>query len=61
MLITEHPYNGNENLIRHSSDAGFTIIQNETGNEYGEAIDRFPCPYTYTETDHKIEEDETNE
>lgn len=61
MLITEHPYNGREDRIRHVSDAGFTIIQNETGNEYGEAIDRYPSKYTYAETDHPIEEDETNE
>lgn len=60
-VIQEHPYNGREDRIRHVSDAGFTIIQNETGNEYGEAIDRYPCPYTYSETDHKIEEETDNE
>lgn len=60
-LITEHPYNGRNDLIRHYSDAGLTILQTDTGNEYGEAIDRYPCPYTYTETDHKIEEETDNE
>ena len=61
-LMTEHPYNGREDRVRHSSDAGFTVLQNETGNEYGEAIDRYPSKYTYSETDHPIEpeEDENN-
>lgn len=54
-LVVDYPYNGNENLIRHYSDAGFTIRQIETGNEYGEAIDRYPSKYTYEETDNPIE------
>ena len=44
-------------LIRTWSDAGFYIIQNETGIEYAEAID-VPDKYTYRESDRKIEEDE---
>lgn len=55
MLITEHPYNGRQDRIRHYSDAGFTVRQIETGNEYGEAIDRYPSKYTYEETDNPIE------
>lgn len=61
MLVVDYPYNENENLIRHYSDAGFTVRQKETGNEYGEAIDRYPSKYTYEETDHPIEEETVNE
>lgn len=58
MLIEEYPYNDNSKLIRHYSNAGFTIRQIETGNEYGEAIDLYPCKYTYEETDNPIEEED---
>ena len=54
----EYPYNGNPNLIRYYSILGYTVIQNETGNEYGEAIDRYPSKYTYTISENKIEPDE---
>jgi hypothetical protein len=43
------------NLYRNYSDAGFYILQNETGVEYAEAIDVENAPYTYTETDKPIE------
>lgn len=58
MLIEEYPYAERDNLIRHYSDAGMMIRQAETGYEYGEAIDRYPCKYTYEETDTPIETDE---
>lgn len=45
-------------LFRSYSDEGFTLIQNETGIEYSEAIDVEDAPYTYTETENKIEEEE---
>ena len=38
-------------LVRHYSDEGKMMLQNETGIMYGEAVDIVPCPYTYTETD----------
>ena len=41
-------------LIRHFSDAGMMIRQNETGVEYIEAIDVDGTPYTYTETDKLV-------
>lgn len=44
------------NLYCTYSDEGFYIIQNETGAEYAEAIDVEGAPYTYTESDKKIEE-----
>lgn len=50
------------NLYRNYSDEGFYIIQNETGIEYSEAIDVEGAPYTYSESDKLIEnEDEATE
>ena len=37
---------------------GFYILQNETGVKYAEAIDVEGAPYTYSETDEKIETEE---
>ena len=45
-------------LYRNYSDQGNYIIQNETGVKYDEAIDVEDAPYTYTETDEKIEIEE---
>ena len=45
----------NYRLVKHYSDNGLYILQNETGEEYSEAIDVIPCRYTYTETDKPIE------
>ena len=42
-------------LIKHYSDSGLFLMQNETSIMYAEAIDIIPCPYTYTETDLPIE------
>jgi hypothetical protein len=44
-----------DNRIRHYSDSGFRILQNETGIVYDDAVDVLPCRYTYTETDEPIE------
>jgi hypothetical protein len=44
-----------DNRIRHYSDSGFRILQNETGIVYDDAVDVLPCKYTYTETDEPIE------
>lgn len=43
-----------DTLIKHYSDQGYLLLQNETGNKYAEPIDRIPCVYTYTETDELI-------
>ena len=40
-----------DKFIRHYSDNGKKIRQVETGVVYDEAVDVFPCRYTYTETD----------
>lgn len=42
-------------LNRTYSDAGFYILQNETGIKYSEAVDVEGAPYTYSETDEPIE------
>lgn len=50
-----------ENLIKTYSDEGKQILQNETGNIYDEAVDVYPCRYTYSEVEEPIESEETNE
>lgn len=47
------------NLVKHYSDNGKYILQNETGIEYAEAVDVLPCRYTYSETQKNIEDDNT--
>ncbi len=42
-------------LYKTYSDAGYYIIQNETGHLYEEAIDVENAPYTYSESDQMIE------
>lgn len=53
MIKTEYLNDGT--LIKHYSDSGFLLLQNETGAKYAEPIDAIPCIYTYTETDEPIE------
>lgn len=38
-------------LIKHYSDEGYLLLQNETGIKYSDPVDVVPCAYTYTETD----------
>ena len=56
MIISEQLEN---NRIRHYSDSGFRILQNETGIVYDDAVDVMPCQYTYSETDEQIESGDT--
>ena len=56
MILTEYLNDGT--LIRHYSDKGFMLLQNETGAKYSEPIDVVPCIYTYTETDELVENSE---
>lgn len=51
MIVTEQMEN---NRIRHYSDSGFRILQNETGIVYDDAVDVLPCRYTYSETEELI-------
>ena len=40
--------------IRHYSDKNMKIRQIETGIVYDDAVDIYPCPYTYEETNEPI-------
>ena len=56
MILSEYPYKGNKRLIRtYSDDAGKALLQAETGRVYDEAIDVYPCKFTYKEIE-KTEE-----
>ena len=60
MLIEQYPFideSGVErdNLVKHYSDENKLILQVETGVKYAEAVDVYPCRYTYEETDEPIE------
>lgn len=47
-------------LIKHYSDEGFLLLQNETGLKYSEPIDIVPCQFTYSETDEIVENGDEN-
>lgn len=60
MVIKQEPYVNSKgkifsNLVRHYSDSGKILIQNETGIEYEEAIDVVPLVFTYSESEKMIE------
>ena len=42
-------------LVRHYSDAGLMLLQNETGVKYSDAVDVIPCRYTYSETEELVD------
>lgn len=54
-----YPYNGNEKLVCHyaenESGERFCIEQVETGIIYSEAVDVYPCRYTYRATDIRVD------
>ena len=56
MILTE--FLNDNTLIKHYSDKGVMLLQNETGIKYADPIDIYPCPYTYSETDEVIEIEE---
>lgn len=56
MIKTEFLNDGT--LIKHYSDAGFMLLQVETGILYSDPVDVYPCRYTYEETNEKIDMDE---
>lgn len=65
-LIEQYPYidiEGNEHndLIYHYSDNNKQIRQIETDILYIDAVDKYPCEYTYEETDIDIPSDENEE
>lgn len=55
MILTEYLNDGT--LIKHYSDKGCLLLQNETGLKYADPIDVVPCRYTYTETEELAEGD----
>ena len=62
LIKPEHPYideNGNEHYdqVRHYSKNGYKVLQFETGVKYDDAVDNYPCRYTYYETDEPIEKE----
>ena len=56
MIKTEFLNDGT--LIKHYSDTGMMLLQNETGIMYSDPIDVVPCRYTYSKTDEPIEIEE---
>lgn len=56
MILTEYLNDGT--LIKHYSDKGVMLLQNETGAIYSDPIDMVPCAYTYSETDEPIEQED---
>lgn len=56
MILTELLNDGT--LIKHYSDKGVMLLQNETGIKYSDPVDLVPCAFTYSETDELIEFDE---
>lgn len=60
MIVREFYRTRNDgvNLYITYSDSGFYIIQNETDRKYESAIDVENAPYTYHESDEKIEKPE---
>lgn len=63
MIIKEFYKTRNDgvNLYRSYSDAGYIMLQVETGATYDQAIDVEDAPYTYEETDTLIEGYNPNE
>ena len=59
MILTEYLNDGT--LIKHYSDGGYLLLQNETGIKYSDPVDIVPCPYTYTETDEFAEDEDDTE
>ena len=59
MIVTELLNDGT--LIKHHSDKGMMLLQNETGAKYSDPVDVVPCPYTYTEADEKIGSENNDE
>ena len=59
MIKTEYLNDGT--LIKHYSDAGYMLLQVETGVKYSDPVDVVPCRYTYTETEEYIDSETEGE
>lgn len=49
MLVIEKITINTKCYVKHFSDNGSKLLQNETGQIYDEAVDLEPCKYTYSE------------
>lgn len=64
MVQTQYPYIdehgvSHNSLIKHwTDDEAKILLQVETGLLYLEAIDVYPCRFTYSEVDKPVEEEE---
>lgn len=56
MIVQETFELDGRTLCRTYSDANKDVHKIGTDEVYGEAIDVYPCPYTYEEVDRPIEE-----
>lgn len=61
-VIEQRPYideggKEHQDLVKHYSDGGKQIFQVETGSIYTEAVDKYPCKFTYEEVP-ELSEDE---
>ena len=59
MIQVEYLQDGT--LIKHYSDKGFVLLQQETGIKYTDPIDVVPCRYTYIETNERPEPEEEDD
>ena len=63
MVKTQYPYvddfgTEHQNLIKHwTDDETKILLQVETGIMYEEAVDAYPCRFTYQEVDKPVEEE----
>lgn len=58
MIVQEYTEGYGGRLIHTYSDTGHRIVQTETGIVYDTADDITPCPYTYTESDELVRDEE---
>lgn len=54
MVVPDYPYRGMTDKIRHYSNNGMLIRQVDTDELYEDAVDVYPTPHTYVETDELI-------
>lgn len=65
-ILEQYPYVDefgveHEDLVKHYSDNEKPIVQLQTGNEYEEAIDTYPCKYVYVQVEEAAEANENGE
>ena len=60
-MLVQEILEDNPDLIKSYSDAGYFIMNTETGEKWGEAIDPVSVGRTYVETDELIPVEEEEE